>query len=262
VEEVNSMRQNKRNVIKNLVLNEISHVSDPANKGSTVVLWKRADATKGGDLMTPEELTKKLEELETQVSDLEKSNMDYKSKYDKMMEAMKKAGVKMEEKDGEMMISKSAEPVEEYLDIAGEKIAKSSIPAPVLAQLEKSAKEADDLRKAAEYVELKKRAVEAMPNMAGTEDHKAHLMKAVESIADEAVREEIVKSIKAADAAVKKSFEERGSDHVDETSPAARLEKMAQDYAAEKGMTYHSAYVEVIKTAEGRKLATEVQNRN
>lgn len=256
------MRRSNRNVVKNLVLNEISHVSDPANKGSTVVLWKMADATKGGDHMNPEELAKKLEELETQVSELEKSNMDYESKYKKMMDAMEKAGMKMEEKDGEMMISKSAQLVEEFLDIGGEKIAKSTIPAPVLAQLEKSAKEAEDLRKAAEYVELKKRAAELVPNMAGTEDHKAALVKAVESIGDETIREEIVKSLKAADAAVKKTFEERGSDHVDETSPAARLEKMATDYAAEKGVTFHTAFAEVIKSGEGRKLAAEAQNRN
>jgi len=256
------MRRSKRNVVKNLVLNEISHVSDPANKGSTVVLWKMADATKGGDHMNPEELAKKLEELETQVSELEKSKMDYESKYKKMMDAMEKAGMKMEEKDGEMMISKSAETPEEFLEIAGEKIAKSSIPSVVLAQLEKSAKEAEDLRKAAEYVELKKRATELVPNMAGTEDHKAALVKAVDSIADEAVRDEIVKSLKAADAAVKKTFEERGSDHVDETSAAARLDKMAQEYAAEKGVTFHTAFAEVIKSGEGRKLAAEAQNRN
>jgi len=256
------MRRSKRNIVKNLVLSEISHVSDPANKGSAVVLWKMANTTEGGDHMNPEELAKKLEELETQVSELEKSKMDYETKYNKMMDAMKKAGMKMEEKDGEMMISKSAQPVEEFLDIGGEKIAKSTIPAPVLAQLEKSAKEAEDLRKAAQHVELKKRATELVPNMAGTEDHKAALVKAVDSIEDETVREEVVKSLKAADAAVKKTFEERGSDHVDETSAAARLEKMATDYAAEKNVTYHTAFAEVIKSGEGRKLAAEAQNRN
>lgn len=212
--------------------------------------------------MNPEELAKKLEELETQVSDLSKANADESSKYKKLMSAMEKAGISMEEKDGEIMITKSAEPSEEFVDVGGEKIAKSAIPAPVLAQLEKSAKEAEDLRKAAQYVELKKRAVELMPNMVGTDDHKAALLKAVDGIGDDAVREEVIKSIKAADAAVKKSFEEKGADFVDETSPAAKLEKMAKDYAAEKSVSFHSAYVEVIKTAEGRKLATEVQNRN
>lgn len=256
------MPQNKRNVIKNLVLNEISHVSDPANKGSTVVLWKRADATKGGDLMNPEELAKKLEELETQVSGLEKANMDYESKYKKMMAAMEKAGMSMEEKDDEMIISKSAQTEEEFIEISGEKIAKSTIPAPVLAQLEKSAKEADDLRKAAEFVDLKKRAVEHMPNMVGTDDEKAALLKAVEGVSDAAVRENILKSLKSADAAVKKSFEERGSDFVDDSTPSAKLEKMAGDYAAEKGVTYHTAYAEVIKSAEGRKLAAETMKRN
>jgi hypothetical protein len=256
------MPQSKRNIIKNLVLNEISHVSDPANKGSTVVLWKRADATKGGDLMNPEELAKKLEELETQVSELEKSSMDYESKYKKLMSAMEKAGMSMEEMDGEMVISKSAEAVEEYIDIEGERIAKSTVPTPVLALLEKSAKEADDLRKAAEYVELKKRAVEVMPNMAGTEDSKAALLKSVESIGDEAVRSDILKSLKAADAAVKKSFEERGQDFVDETTPAAKLDKMAKEHAEKEGIPFHSAYAQIIKSVDGRKLAAEVMNRN
>lgn len=256
------MQPNKRNVIKNLVLNEISHVSDPANKGSVAVLWKRADATKGGDQMNPEELAKKLEELETQVSELSKANMDYESKYKKMMTAMEKAGMSVDEKDGEMVINKSAETAEEFIEVDGEKIAKSTVPAPVLAMLEKSAKEADDLRKAAQYTELKKRAVEMLPNMGGTEDIKAALLKAVESVSDEAARDDILKSLKAADAAVKKSFEERGQDFVDETTPAAKLDKMAKELAAKDGVTFHAAYAEIVKSAEGRKLAAEAMNRN
>ena len=211
--------------------------------------------------MNPEELAKKLEELETQVSELEKSKMDYESKYKRIMSAMEKAGMKMEEKDGEMTISKSAESVEEFIEVGGERIAKSTIPAPVLAQLEKTAKEAEDLRKAAEYSNLKKRASELLPNMVGTDDTKAALVKAVEGIDDETAREEIFKSLRSADSAVLKTFQERGSDFIDETTPAAKLDKMAKDYAAEKGVTFHTAYAELMKTAEGRKLATEVQNR-
>jgi hypothetical protein len=254
------MPSEKRNIIKGLVLDEVSHVDVPANNGSMVVLWKRATDMKGGDPMKPEDLVKRLEELESMVPKLETSLKMAHEKNKKMMDAMDEVGMDVEEADNKMKLKKRADP--EYVDLDGEKILKSAIPVPLLARLEKQAKELDDIKKAAEMVDLKKRAVENMPNMAGTDDEKAALMKSVESISDASLREGVLKSLKAADAAVAKSFKEIGSQAVDETSATSRLEKMAKEKAVADGTSYHRAYAEITKSGEGKKLAAEVQSKN
>lgn len=210
--------------------------------------------------MKPEDLAKRLDELESKVPQLETALKAAEDKNKKMMSAMDEAGMDVEEADGKMKVSKRAEP--EFIDVDGEKILKSAVPAPLLARLEKQSKELEDIRKAAELTELKKRATETMPNMAGTDDEKAALMKSVESISDESVRDAVIKSLKAADAAVAKSFKELGSQTVDESDPAVRLEKMAKEKAAADGITYHAAYAEITKSGEGKKLAAEAQSKS
>jgi len=254
------MPSEKRNIIKGLVLDEVSHVDVPANDGSRVVLWKRATDMKGGDPMKPEDLVKRLEELESMVPKLETSLKAAEYKNKKMMDAMEEADMDVEETDDKMKLKKRADP--EYIDFDGEKILKSAVPLPLLARLEKQSKELEDIKKAAEMVDLKKRAVEIMPNMAGTDDEKAALLKSVDSIADASVRDSVLKSLKAADSAVAKSFREIGSQAVDETNASVRLEKMAKDKAAADNISYHRAYAEITKSGEGKKLAAEVQSKN
>ncbi len=254
------MTSEKKSIIKGLVLDEVSHVDSPANKGSRVVLWKRATDTKGGDDMSPEQLAKRLEELEAKVPELELALKSSEDKNKKMKAAMDEAGMDVEEQGDKMKVTKRAEP--EHVEIDGEKILKSIIPAPLLARLEKQAKELDEIKKAAELVDLKKRATELIPNMTGTDEEKAALVKAVDSIVDESLRESVVKSLKAADSAVAKSFKEIGSKSVDETDPAVRLEKMAKEKAAADNVSYHMAYAEITKSGEGKKLAAEVQSKN
>lgn len=254
------MLPERKKIIRGLILNEVSHVDVPANGGSRVVLWKRATVMKGGDPMKPEDLAKRLEELESKVPELETALKAAEDKNKKMMTAMDEAGMDAEEADGKMKLKKRAEV--EYIDLDGEKILKSAIPAPLLVRLEKQAKELDDIKKAAELTDLKKRAVETIPNMVGTEDEKAALLKSVESIADESVRDAVVKSLKAADAAVAKSFKEIGSQSVDDTEASVRLDKMAKEKAAADGTSYHAAYAEITKSGEGKKLAAEVQSKN
>lgn len=210
--------------------------------------------------MKPEDLVKRLDELESKVPQLELALKAAEYKNKKMMDAMEEADMDVEETDDKMKLKKRADP--EYIDFDGEKILKSAVPLPLLARLQKQAKELDDIKKSAEIVELKKRAVENMPNMAGTDDEKAALMKSVESIADESVRDAVLKSLKAADAAVAKSYKELGSQSVDESDASIRLEKMAKEKAAADGTSYHRAYAEITKSGEGKKLAAEVQSKS
>lgn len=248
-----------KNIIKGLILDEVSHVDDPSNKGSRVVLVKRATETKGGDQMKPEDLAKRLEVLEAQVPELEAALKSSEEKNKILCSAADAAGFDIQDKDGKVSLTKRAEP--EYIDIEGDRILKSSVPAPLLARLEKQTKELEEVKKAAELTELKKRATEAFPNLVGTEDEKAALLKSIDGISDEAVRTSIMKSLKAADEAVAKSFKEIGSQTL-EDDPKARLEKMAKEKAEAEGISYYTAFAEITKSGEGKKLAAQVQSKN
>jgi hypothetical protein len=246
------MSEVKRSLIKNLVLHEISHVSNPANPGARVVLWKKASVEKEGvEPMSPEELQKKVTELETANSVLTK-------RVETIVTMAKSAGVDVLVNGEAVTVSKTAEP--EMIEFEGQRIAKSAIPAVVLEAIEKSRRETAELRDQMEVQAITKRATEMFPHLKGTDAEKAAMLKSVEAIADETVRKSVVESLKAADAAVAKTFEEKGSDHVDETSPKAQLDKLAKTYSEEKGVTFHAAFAEITKSGEGKRLATLMQN--
>lgn len=153
--------------------------------------------------------------------------------------------------DGEItVIAKSKE---EMIEFEGEMIAKSLVPAPILKALEKQSKDLADMRKKAEQADLTKRAEEAFPNLAGTADSKAALMKALDGM-DDNDKDAIMKSLKAADAAVSKLFKEVGSANSDETSPDGQLRKMAEDHAKANNVSYETAYSEVTKSGKGLEL--------
>ena len=142
---------------------------------------------------------------------------------------------------------------DEMIEFDGQLIAKSAVPAPILKALEKQAKDLDDLRKAKEKDDLRKSAEEAFPNLAGTADQKASLMKALNGL-DDNDKDAVMKSLKAADAAVSKLFKEVGNTSVDETSPSAKLDKMAKEHAAKNAVSFETAYAEVTKAGEGFEL--------
>ena len=61
-------------VIRDLELDEVSAVDNPANPLSVMALWKKAETkVQGEDDMNVEELTKRLEDTETKVEALTKS---------------------------------------------------------------------------------------------------------------------------------------------------------------------------------------------
>jgi hypothetical protein len=263
------MPQNKgKKIVRNLVINEISHVDDPANPDSRVVLWKRAgdeshhnhsEISEGGLPVDAKELAKKLEEQENQISELQKAAMNNDEKYKNLKSMVEKEGMSVEEDDeGKMSLKKAADP--EYIEFNGEKIEKSAVPAPILKQIEAQNVELNKMKAEREQEQLEKRAGETFEHLGGTHVAKAAILKAAEAVQDKDAREALMKSLKEADAALGKAFIEKGADHIDEGTPTARLNKMAQEHADKNGVTFHQGFAEVIKTAEGRKLASEAQN--
>jgi len=255
-------------VLEELDLLEVSAVDTPANQHASVVLFKNlwhnpgvkpqnaGDIAEGEGQVTVEELTKKLEALQAQVTDLTKKADDATAAREAaeaataaLTKSAEDAGLDIE--DGKIV--KRAEP--EYVEIDGEKVEKSSVSASVLKLLEKQAADIAKMQAKAEEVELAKRGETELPNLAGTALAKGRLLAAVGG--DEA----ILKALKAADAAMAMQFTEKGHSHVeDEASAGYRLDQLAKAHAAAQNVTYHMAYDEVTKSGVGLELLTQMRN--
>lgn len=252
--------------LEDIDLLELSLVDNPANQHASVVLFKRSgynpdvksensDLTEKGDgSVTVEELTKKLEDLQSQVTDLtEKANTaeDEKKKAEEMAANMKKAA----EEAGFIVegdtITKAADP--EYVEIDGEKVEKSLVPAPVLKAIEKQAEAIAKMEKAAQEVELAKAGATELPNLAGTDLAKGRLLAAV------AGDEELLKGLKAADAAMASQYVEKGTAEVDEASPTHKLNELAKAHASAQNVSFETAYAEVTKAGPGAALLAELR---
>ena len=132
----------------------------------------------------------------------------------------------------------------EMMDIEGEMVVKSDIPAPVLKALEAASLEKAD-------IELTKRAGEALPHFA-TDVAKSLVAKFYE---DEAIME----ALKAADAAFEASMQEFGKSDVDGefATSADKLDSLVKSYMDEnqlKKSEYAKAYAAVAKTESGKSL--------
>lgn len=130
---------------------------------------------------------------------------------------------------------------------------------PKVINLAKQADENEKARKRAEAElqdqRLRKRAEEDLGNLPGDLEVRAAVVKAVEGIEDDAVREKAEDALKAANTAMGKAFETRGhGGQPAEDSAEGQLEKMAKDYAREHKVSYEKAYDEVCKTREGEAL--------
>lgn len=249
--------ERKKHIVKDMRLDEISLVDVPANSDSHVTLFKRAGGESAGpsgestmeETMTIEELKKQLEAAEGQVQDLTKARDTYKAEAEDAKSKLKAKEDKMK---------KSADTIE----FNGERIEKSSVPPVVLEAIEKQNAEITKMKAEAEMADLRKRAEDQWPNLAGSADQKAKLLKSVEGM-DEADKDDVLKSLKAADAAVAKAFQEVGTnEQADENSASAKLEKMAREHAQANSVSYETAFSEVTKSGAGRDLLVETRKES
>jgi len=270
--------------LKNIKLTEISGVDIPADPNAKITLFKRGDTMKeddmsdamkakmkeymdkgysemeakrmcmgektekGGHDMDPQELAEKLEALEGQVDDLTKRAEGAEAELDGFKKAADDAGFDVEEGK----LTKRADP--EYVEVDGERFEKAAVPATILKALE--AKEAELVKAKAEQEEvaLAKRGAEELPHLAGTDVAKGKLLAAVDG------DEDVLKALKAADAALKKQMEEIGANPLnDEASATFRLNKMASDYAKEHNVPFETGFAAVTKSGEGASLMYEAR---
>lgn len=257
------------NLLKNLHLEELSLVDRPANAQAMVSLFKRdnsfeginkmneemetkvaaymkdkgcgrADAMKalGYDMEKAEEVTEEVAEKAEEVNPLEAEVETLKAENETLRKGLIDNGYVITAD----AIEKKAEV--EMMDIEGEMVAKSDIPAPVLKALEAAALEKAD-------VALTKSAEEALPNF-----DLAVAKSLVEKFAEE---EKIMEALKACDASIGASMEEFGKSDVDGefASSSDKLDSLVKSYMDDnqlKKSEYAKAYAVVAKTDEGKSL--------
>ena len=251
------------NLLKNLHLEELSLVDRPANAQAMVSLFKRDNSE--------EEVTKMTEEMEAKV----KAYMEEKGcgrseamksfGYDEAEKAEETPAEEVEVEETakaeevnpleaevealkaeieELNKSASLEKADDMLEVSGEMVSKSDIPAPVLKALESAAIEKADIA-------LTKRAEEALPHF-----DLAVAKSLVEKFSDS---EEIMVALKAADSAFEASMQEFGKSDVDGefASSQDKLDALVKSYMDDnqlKKSEYAKAYAQVAKTDEGKSL--------
>jgi len=259
------------NLLKNLHLEELSLVDRPANAQAMVSLFKRDNSFEGINKMNEEMETKvaaymkdkgcgradamkalgydmeKAEEVAEEVA--EKSEAEEVNPLEAEIETLKAENETLRKgliDNGYVItadaIEKKAEV--EMMDIEGEMVVKSDIPAPVLKALEAAALEKAD-------VALTKSAEEALPNF-----DLAVAKSLVEKFAEE---EKIMEALKACDASIGASMEEFGKSDVDGefASSSDKLDSLVKSYMDDnqlKKSEYAKAYAVVARTDEGKSL--------
>lgn len=259
------------NLLKNLHLEELSLVDRPANAQAMVSLFKRDNSFEGINKMNEEMETKVaayMEEKGCGRADAMKAlgyDMDKAEEVAEEVEVAEKAEevnpleaeIETLKAENETLrkglidngyvitadaIEKKAEV--EMMDIEGEMVVKSDIPAPVLKALEAAALEKAD-------VALTKSAEEALPHF-----DLAVAKSLVEKFAEE---EKIMEALKACDASIGASMEEFGKSDVDGefASSSDKLDSLVKSYMDDnqlKKSEYAKAYAVVAKTDEGKSL--------
>lgn len=123
------------------------------------------------------------------------------------------------------------------------------------------AKQADEYKAqlvAAEEASIEKsyneRAETQLAHLPGELVTKNAVLRAIDGIEDEAVREQALSMLKAQSVAIEEQFVTKGVEGEEAEGDLGGLEKMAAAYAEEHDMTLSKAYSEVLRTPEGRNL--------
>lgn len=274
-------KKKKKNLVKNLRIQEVSSVRRGANEGALVTLMKTADDLEDNepklekketeDMKKAEEIQKELDELKAahseqadklakseflaSLNDLQKTH--YQGLEGEEKEAFEKASDEDRTKLAKEAIAK-AEAAEEILEVNGQEVRKSVIGDEGFELLKAEKERTDKLAKELEEkktAEIKKmendEAEKNLPHLGGKPEAKAKLWKmACED-------EDLMEVVKGADKQAEDMMVEKGvssATHADDEEPASQLHKMVQAKMNEKNISEPLAWVEVMKSEEGRKL--------
>ena len=137
----------------------------------------------------------------------------------------------------------------ETIEVSGEMVVKSDIPAPVLKALEEAAVEK-------RQVELRKQAEAELPHF--------DVEVAMQLLDVMKGEEKVLEALKGADAAFAAAMDEVGEKAVDADmlDPQSKLDKMVEEHAATHGVNKYAAFDAVAKTAEGKALIAKTYEKD
>lgn len=243
------------NLLKNLELEELSLVDRPANAQAMVSLFKRD--TSEEEHMKNEDMKVEAEEVVASEGEasLEKAAPEAETEHNELdllkqeNERLRKSLIENGYVIKADVIEKKAEV--EMIEVEGEMVAKSDIPAPVLKALEVAKAEAEAAAIEKADIELTKRAEEALPHF-----DVAVAKSLVKAFSEE---EAIMEALKAADKAFEAAMAEFGKSDVDGEFDSAsdKLDALVKSYMDQNEMKkgeYAKAYAMVAKTDEGKAL--------
>ena len=255
------------NLLKQLELEELSLVDRPANAQAMVSLFKRD--TSGEEMTEATDVDKMDEDMKAKLKPyLDKGmseeeamkayNMDMKKSDDESAQEVEKLRSENERlrkaliENGFVIKTEAIEKKAEVdmIEVEGEMVVKSDIPAPVLKALEaaKAEAEAHAIEKA--DIALTKRAEETLPHFD---------VKVAKELLKFDLDEEILAALRAADKLFETTMEEFGKSDVDGEFASAndKIEALVKSYMAEHNLKkgqYAVAYAAVAKTDEGKAL--------
>ena len=99
-----------------------------------------------------------------------------------------------------------------------------------------------------------------IPHLAGDAVTKGAVLKAIDAIADEAIRKSAHAMLKGANSVASKLTREFGTVAPQETDAMTELNKMAEDFAAENKVTFAKAFADVTRSGRGAELFAKRNN--
>jgi len=233
----------------NLELDEVSLVMAGDDPLAKVAIIKCRDIEKEKESTMTEEMKAKLKPYLDKGMSEEDAKKAYDENMEKSVETIKAENERLRKAlldEGYKITAEGVEKKapEEMIDVDGEMVAKSAIPAPVLKALEA----ADVAKKDAVLVE---KAKETLPNFDEA---------VAKSFMGMDLSEDQLAALKAADALFGKMTEEVGKTDTDGdmADPSAKLDALVVKTADEKKINKYAAYAEVAKTKEGKDLINAV----
>lgn len=105
----------------------------------------------------------------------------------------------------------------------------------------------------------KSRATVELSHVPGTEEHKVALLKAVDTITDVTVKNEVMKIVSASNVGMKKAFNVDGvSTEKSATDANEELDTLAKAYQDTHKVNFNDAYTAVLETKEGSALYSQL----
>jgi len=259
---------NKKEVIQN-------NISDFATNLSSVIASTNVIKTGGQDMKKDEiqaMLKKAVDPLKDELGiakSIIKMSSEVRKHFDTLTDEEKADFLKKSTEDQEAVVKSIADAMnksanDETAVIEGQTVVKSEVGAAVFSilksqqtRIDKGQEDIVKERQARELIEFTKQAEGMYPNLPGESAAKGKVMKYLAD-ADTDVRETLTGMLKAGNEGIEvsKAFDELGSSTVPVGggTPLAKLNKMAEDKAAEDSITFAKAYNEVLETPEGAAL--------